>query len=328
MTATSVDELLAGVTHREPMKGAESLSTATFERVTIDGRPHIVKYLHCDDDWVMRASGDLTCSPLTLWRGGQFDRLPDCIDHTIVDVAVGLGRNGWGGALLMRDEGAHFVPDGDTIIGDDEHARFVDHMATLHAHFWGWRDDLGLVGAGNRYLMFTDHLTDIEAGLGSGAQVPTLVRQGYERMAELSPASHALVQAIFADPGPYLAALEATPRTFLHADWKLGNLGHHPDGRTILVDWAFSGEGAGLSDLAWYLGVNCRRVPWKHDETIDHYRAAIERRGIDTDGWWDAQLGLSLLGCYLQQGWSKTLGERDDELTWWEERALDAERYL
>jgi len=327
-TVDSIDELLAGVTEREPLKGAESLSTATFERVVIDGDRFIVKYLHCDDDWVMRATGDLTCRPVLMWTSGMFDALPECLDHTVVNVASGLGRHGWGGAILMRDEGRHFVPDDDTVISLDDHLRFVDNMVTFHAHFWGWRDTVGFAGAGNRYLVFNDHLAVIEEQRASGAVVPTLVAKGYANMAEYSPAAHRLARGIFSDPSSFLLGIERTPHTFVHSDWKLGNLGNHPDGRTILVDWAFQGEGPGLADLAWYLGVNCRRIPQSKDDTIDAYRVALQRRGIDPTGWWDEQLALSLLGCFLQQGWSKTLGERDDEFTWWEERALDAERYL
>jgi hypothetical protein len=324
-TVGSVDELLAGVTHREPFKGADSLSTATFERVVIDGERFIVKYLHCDDDWVMRGTGDVRCRPVLMWTSGLFDALPPFLDHTVVNVASGLGRHGWGGALLMRDESEHFVPDDGSPIGLDDHTLFVENMARFHAHFWGWRDTIGFTGNGNRYLIFNEHLAVIEERLRSGAHVPTLIAGGYAHMARISPAAHRLAHDIFADPSAFLLAIETTPHTFIHSDWKLGNLGNHPDGRTILIDWAFPGEGPALSDLAWYLGVNCDRLPESKQDSIERYRRALERAGVATDGWWDQQLGLALLGCFLQQGWSKTLsGERDGEFTWWEQRALAA----
>ncbi|MBI2705253.1 MAG: phosphotransferase [Actinobacteria bacterium] len=327
-TVGSIDELLAGVTHREPVKGSESLSTATFERVVIDGEHFIVKYLHCDDDWVMRATGDVSCRPVLMWTSGMFDALPPCLDHTVVNVASGLGRNGWGGALLMRDESEHFIPDEDAPIDVDDHLLFMENMAAFHAHFWGWRDTIGFTSAGNRWLLFNDHLAEIEEQLQSAATVPPLVAQGYANMAAYSPAAYRLTRDIFADPSAFLLAADQAPHTFVHSDWKLGNLGNHPDGRTILVDWAFQGEGPALADLAWYIGVNCRRIPQSKDDTIDAYRAALERHGIATGEWWDHQLALCLLGCFLQQGWSKTLSSRDSEYTWWEERALDAARNL
>jgi hypothetical protein len=327
--ATSVAELLAGATDRQPMaQGAESLSTATFERVVIDGDRYILKHLHCDDDWIMRATGDVICRPVELWRHGFMHALPDCLDHTVAGVATGEGRHGWGGAVLMHDRGECFVPDDDTLISVEQHERFLDHMAALHARFWGFRDPLGIIGDGTRLLIFNEWLPGIEERLQSHAGPPRVVEQGYANMAETSPATYELARDLFADPSPLLVALAATPRTFIHSDWKLGNLGSHADGRTVIVDWAFPGEGSGCTDLAWYLGVNCRRLPTSREDTIGTYRRALVAHGVDTDDWWDAQLGLALIGCFLQQGWSKTLDGRDDEFTWWESRTLEATRYL
>ena len=61
----------------------------------------------------MRATGDLRCRPLVVWCSGLLDRLPASIDHAIVGVAEGLGRNGWGAAILMRDVSPWLVPEGD-----------------------------------------------------------------------------------------------------------------------------------------------------------------------------------------------------------------------
>jgi hypothetical protein len=36
------------------------------------------------------------------------------------------------------------------------------------------------------------------------------------------------------------------PVTFLQGDLKLGNLGSHPDGRTVLLDWSLAGGMAGV----------------------------------------------------------------------------------
>ena len=66
--------------------------------------------------------------------------------------------------------------------------------------------------------------------------------RGWELAAERAPRLH--------DAGPGRAprprgagdALATTPCTFVGGDWKLGNLGRHPDGRTILVDQAYPGR--------------------------------------------------------------------------------------
>jgi thiamine kinase-like enzyme len=122
-------------------------------------------------------------------------------------------------------------------------------------------------------------------------------------------------------------ALSTTPFTFIAGDWKMGNLGRHPDGRTILLDWAYPGAAPGAWDLAWYLALNRARLPQSKEATIERYRDALERRGVDTSEWFDRQIALSLLGMAACFGWEKAHGD-DDELSWWQDRAEHAMRHL
>ena len=46
----------------------------------------------------------------------------------------------------------------------------------------------------------------------------------------------------------------------------MGNLGRHPDGRTILLDWAFPGRAPPATDLAWYVALNVERLPQSKDD--------------------------------------------------------------
>jgi hypothetical protein len=58
--------------------------------------------------------------------------------------------------------------------------------------------------------------------------------------------------------------------------------GTHPDGRTILLDWAFPGAGPACWDRCWYLALNRARLPEPKEAAISRFRAALEDRGIDT----------------------------------------------
>jgi aminoglycoside phosphotransferase (APT) family kinase protein len=145
---------------------------------------------------------------------------------------------------------------------------------------------------------------------------------------EVAPAAAAVVVPLVHDPARLVAALETTPQTFVHGNWKLDNLGTDADGRTVLLDWELPGRGAALSDLAWYLAINCRRLPTSKEQAVDDYRAALERRGVATEGWWERQLDLCLVGALVQFGWEKALGGYDDELAWWEEQALRGQAWL
>src|SRR5690606_2778904 len=151
--------------------------------------------------------------------------------------------------------------------------------------------------------------------------------RGWPQLEERAPDVAKLVRAIHTDPSPLVGALSATPQTFLHGDWKMGNLGEHPDGRTVLLDWAYPGAGPANYDLAWYLALNAPRLPHSKEDAIEAYRRALEHHGVDTSGWWERQLGLSLLGMTATLGWEKAIGE-DGELRWWCERALEAMRWL
>jgi aminoglycoside phosphotransferase (APT) family kinase protein len=150
--------------------------------------------------------------------------------------------------------------------------------------------------------------------------VPRLAAEGWERLAGLDHPAAAPVLALVGDPSRLVDALAATPQTFVQGDWKMGNLGRHPDGRTIVIDWAYPGRAPATYELAWYLGINSARLPHTKEEAIEAYRSALEGHGVATDGWFDHQLALALLGEVVLLGWEKALGG-GPELDWWLDRA-------
>ena len=217
----------------------------------------------------------------------------------------------------MHDVGRWLVPATDEPIPPAQHARFLRHMAALHAAFWDCGAELDVVPAMHRYLELSPWMAEAEAAAGSPHLVPRLVAKGWPLLAEVAPAAAPVVTPLARDPGPLVEALAATPQTFVHSNWKLDNLGTDDQGRTVLLDWEQPGLGAPLSDLAWYLAINCRRLPQSKEASIAAYRAAS--RGVrPTVGWFGRQLALCLLGALVQFGWEKALGGYDDELRWWE----------
>ncbi|MCW2633419.1 MAG: aminoglycoside phosphotransferase [Pseudonocardia sp.] len=313
--AESVAELLAEASSREPMKTTDSLSSARFERVVIDGRPHVVKYLSWDTDWVSRASEDTQCRALQLWRCGMLATLPEVFDHTIVGVAYEKASDTT--ALLMRDVGQYLVPEGDSALPLEQHLRFIDHMALLHARFWDWPDPAVTTPLRVRYTALSAATGRREA---AGGGVPALLEAAWQRLVAAEPVAGLLAMKLAADPSPLLHGLTSGPQSFIHGDWKAGNLGSLPDGRTVLLDWQWPGRAPPVVDLAWYLAVNCDRLPISKHDTIAAYHDALRRYDIVTDGWWERALALGLLGGFVQLGWSKT----GDELAWWVDRALQA----
>jgi hypothetical protein len=323
----SVTDLIAGATERTSLTEGAGKSGARLERVVIGGQPYVLKHLDLAQDWTMRASGCLRGAPLLAWERGLLARLPACFNQPIVGVAPedGGGPAPSGGcALLMRDVSPWLVPVTDEPISLDQHLRFLRHMAALHAAFWACGSECEVVPVMHRYLELSPWLAHAEAAVGSAHLVPRLVGEGWPRLAEVAPAAAAIVTPLARDPGPLVEALEGTPQTFVHSNWKLDNLGTDADGRTVVLDWEQPGRGAPLSDLAWYLAINCRRLPQGKQDAIAAYRRALEDHGISTEAWWDRQLALCLLGALVQFGWEKALGGYDEELAWWETQAVRA----
>ena len=316
--APTVDDLVARATSREPMESTDSKSGARFERVTIDGEPFVLKHVDLALDWIARQTGDIGCWPVIVWEAGIVDLAPDVIDHTI----VGAARTRTGGAVLMRDVGDCMVPSDDSPVALDLHLELLDRLAAFHAACWGWHDTIGLCPLSNRYSFFGPEALGCEAALGFPEPVPRLAVEGWDLLATVAPGADRALAPLRRAPWPLFAALARTPQTFLHGDWKLGNLGRAPDGRTILVDWSLPGEGPPLTELAHYLALNVARLPVGHskDDAIAAYRTSLEAHGVDTVSWWDAQLDLCMLGVMLQLAWNKALDGPGDELDWWADR--------
>ncbi len=240
----SLDALLNGAIGRAPFLTTDSKSGNPFERVVIDGEPHVVKYVHVDDDFTIRCLGDLGPRALTVWSTGLVDLAPDLIDHAIVGVARGIGRNGWGAAILMRDVEPWLVPPGDSVISLEQHRSLLGHCAGMAARAWGFRDDVGLAPYELRYQFFGPGMIAAEEGIGFPTPVPHIAQQGWELFETRAPREiRELIGSLRREVDPLICEMRSTPSTFLHGDWKLGNLGTAPDGRTILLDWSYPGEG-------------------------------------------------------------------------------------
>jgi hypothetical protein len=316
--AGSLDELLAGASGNQDMQRLDSLSGASFTKVVIDGEPFVVKHLSRATDWVMRATFDDDYRPLLMWRSGLFAALPDCIDP----VVVGAAHDGTDAHVLMRDITPWLVPEGDAGLSTATHEQVLRHMATMHQAFWGWTDDVGLCPPAARWTFLS--LRTAEAEVDGTDPVPKAIPGGWAALLEARPAAGRLAHELAADPTPLTTAIARLPQTLVHGDWKGGNLGILPGDCTALLDWAFPSQDNALADLAWYLAVNCDRLPESKEDAIARYRSSLEGLGVETASWWDEALALCLLGGFVQMGWSKNGAELD----WWAERALAAEPLL
>jgi hypothetical protein len=325
--AASLEELIAGATDRAEVRTSDARSGARFERLVLQGRRCFLKVLSGDDDWIMRVTGNTSNWEFKAWQAGLYAKTPSVIDHTVLGMALEGTGSSARLSILMTDCTADLVPPGDAVVPLAHHAGFIDHMAAMHAHFMGWHDHLGLQDLAQRFRWFApDNIApELEA---DDVPVPLAVaREGWGMLPARAPRLHELVTSVHRDAGPLAEALRTTPLTFVAGDWKFGNVGRRPDGRTVLLDWAYPGEAPPTWDFTWYLALNRARLPESKQSTIVRYRDRLEHHGVDTTGWWERQLGLSLLGMAAVIGWEKAVGDLA-ELQWWERAAADGAQWL
>ena len=316
--ATAVDDLLARASVRELVNPGDGKSGSTFERLVVDGEPYFLKRLSPAGDWIMRVTGDHVHRPYLVWRAGIMDSVPVCIDHTVVAMQVdGSGEDAVLG-VVMRDVGAHLVPEGHEPVSRAQHEGFVDHLAAMCARFWGWRDTVGgLTTMAQRLRFFAPDNIAPELLVDDVPGPIAAADRGWRDLPRRSPLLGRVAGRVHAQTELLTEPIAATPVTFLHGDWKMGNLGTHPDGRTILLDWAYPGSGPACWDLWWYVALNRVRLPESKEATIGRFRAALERHGVDTVAWWETQLDLCVVAIMVTFAWEKALDD-DAELAWWE----------
>jgi hypothetical protein len=326
MTSKPVSELLARASSREVVRPSDGKSTSSFERATIDGQRYFLKRLSPATDWIMRVTGDHVHRPYVIWRAGIMGQVPPSIDHTV--VAMELDGTGDEAVLstLMRDVSSHLVPEGDSIVPQAQHEGFLDHLAQLSAAFWGLEDSVeGLTTMSERLRFFDAANVARELAVPDPPGPIIAADAGWRALPGRSELLAKLARAVWEDPRVLTSRLDATPTTFLHGDWKMGNLGRLPAGQTILLDWAYPGTGPVCWDLCWYLALNRARLPESKEAAIARFRTDLERHGVDTSGWFETQLDLCVIGIMTTFGWEKALGD-EAELRWWERFVAEALR--
>src|SRR3954447_22743357 len=221
--ARSLDELLAGATSRERLKSVDSKSGADFERVVIDGTSYVVKHF-TTPDWLAEGSRDTSCRSVTLFEDGVYDAVGDIVDSTVIGAAR-LGVAGWPAAMLMRDASADFVPV-DAPVDVATHHALLGAMAGVHARFWENPPATTYMPLSVNYEFLSPRRAVVEREMaGDRSDVLRAVGPGWLQVASEAPAAWTAVAELVDDPAPLVAALGRGPATFVHGDWKMGNLG-------------------------------------------------------------------------------------------------------
>ena len=316
-------QVLAATSEATRVSPPEARAGARYHRVPVGDRRFFVKQFSYATDWISRITGDREYWILAAWRAGLLLRASAYVDHAVID----MGLTGDELNIVMNDVGDHLVPDGHTPISDATHGAFVATLAALSALFWDWHDDVGLMRIEQRFAMLSPESIRPELAADRVPGPVAAAERGWADLVRRAPELSRVTRAVHADPGALAAALQGTPHTFAQGDWKMGNLGLHPDGTVILLDWAYPGQAPVCWDLWWYLALNRERLPESKEASLARYRRELTANAVTTDDWWDEQNDLCAIGVMATFGWEKALGD-DAELDWWQSRVLAASRRL
>ncbi len=327
---------------RTPLE-TEGFSDNRMERVwvvTTNGE-ELALFLKVFDptDWIATLTGDHRIREIALFEHGWYDRLPAGCTAPMLAAS----RHGDGGALLMRDVSAHLFEEGDAAITDVEADACLASLASLHAAHWERADLLErgvpLCSLEGWLGLLTPDVGRRRVEMGIANPITEMLEDGWEAFHTVAtPGASTLVRRLHADPGMLLEALGRSPRTLVHGDAKLANLGLTDGGDLVMLDWALAGIFPALIEIGWYLAVNSARLPWEREATVDRYREHLARHGVAPPEW-EREVALGLLaGGLMRLGWVKALGSLSDdedvarrerhEVEWWSDVAERAARWI
>jgi aminoglycoside phosphotransferase (APT) family kinase protein len=316
---------------------APHFSGSTLERVQVrrsdSERRLVLKHFHPERDWVMRLTHDTQVRETALFRGEVYRRLPPQCRVPIIAVA----RAGDSWTSLMLDVTEALAP-AEGVLAEGDARRFITHLAVFHACFVENRfllhPSLGLTSLDDFVRILARPVVRRELEAGRAHPVLEMAARGWDRLEAAAPEAARLIFRLHDDARPLLSVLSRLPRTLLHGDYKLANLGALGP-QTIMLDWQDAAFGPPLLDLAYFLMISAARLPFSKDEALDMYRAALAAQGHPyAEAVWERDCDLALLaGGALRVLWQKALAAESDvdaaqELAWWSERGLRARRWL
>jgi hypothetical protein len=293
---------------------ADGWSGARLSRLQRRGRRFVLKRDSLSWDWIARATMD---GPIL--REAWFANLKLELPDRFVTPYAGVGVDGDVFGLLMPDlSGILF--DWEAPVDEKPAEIVLDAMAELHAHAWEWRLPKA-AGApwcplAQRLLLLSRPMAEQYVSWG-GRAVAAGERflEGWAAFDRVAPPdARDLIRTLSADVPPLVTALEAEPRTLLHGDLKLANVGIASDGSIPVIDWQMVMIGPVAVELGWFLVANSASLPWSPAETLERYvrllgyaaEAAEDLEG-SASGVEISQLDLAWIVGLLLRGWRKAL---------------------
>ncbi len=305
-------------------------------------------------DWIAKATAD---GPVLreAWMASRARFLEQFFSNRMRPSYLGVGRDGDGFGILMPDlTGVLF--DWAKPISVEELDHVLAGLGAMHAYWWADRDGgLGSIlgdpdwALGGPWCPIRERITlicrsSLERPGPQRDAVAHRLLPGWDAFDRLATAAaRDLIGMLDDDPQPLVDALERQPKTLIHGDLKLANIGIGADGVVETVDWQMVSIAPIAIELGWFLVANVASLPLEPDEILRRYAGHLDHGHLDPDdGWMRPQFDLdwpavdaAILVGLLLRGWRKGMDAEAgitlasgvtaaEDLAWWCERAVGA----
>lgn len=310
--------LLDDAVECQALEGHDGRSGARLERVQLpDGSSLIVKRMAPGSDILMRMTSDPTGRELALWRAGVLDRLPDGVDHAILE---GWQERDGTVVIVMRDLG-RAVLGWHRHVSRRECRTLLGSITAVHAAYAEVAASIPLLcPLASRLRMLWPGTMAQE--VDGDHPLPRLVVRGWELFADLVPGDVAdVIGWVHEDVARLSGPLSTCTLSLVHGDFWLVNVALE-DGCVVLLDWGAASLAPPAFDLACFLVGNATHVDAPREMIIDDFVT------LSADLHDDRALKLCLVAALAELGWNKALdivdhpdavarGIARDELDWW-----------
>jgi hypothetical protein len=271
----------------------------------------IIKHV-TPNDWMVVVAGGVSYLS-RLWESGAFARMPASIDHTMLAVEPSDG----GFVVVMRDASDQVLSEG-RVLSRDENRRVLQSMDEMYAEFWGTVQ----VGCSvtEHVSVFSPKVLDKLGHLDT--PIPELMQRGWSLFGDVAHTDVTdVMQGLTDDPSGLIGQVERRPRTLIHGDLRLHNMGLTAD-RVVLLDWELVGTAPPAMEFGWYLIISASRIDATREQIIDDYRE------ISGDRFDPVGFELGMICALLFLGWNKAIDVLDNpdpairaqeraDLDWW-----------
>lgn len=203
--------------------------------------------------------------------------------------------------LALVQEDLHGMATADQVQGASaaQALTAVRSIARMHGHFWNRTDRPPLVGAFDITRPGIKRL----AQLAYFANLPATLRNFEHLLPDWAPA---LAETFGARMITFGDDMVAGSRTFVHGDFRLDNMFFGADGDDdgfAVIDWQASGIGAGMYDVAYFLGGSVsteirREIEREALEEYHHIVSSMGARDFTVDECW-RRYRQSMLALFL-----------------------------